>query len=371
MFSKIPPSLPSGKDKTITFHRFPHHIADDPNYSLQEAYVLCRIWSFENSTPPLRCYLSYDQWATFLRCHRRQAIRIMNGLVEKKCLHKDSRGLETNIWRLASHLHHPSRDSDTQSPLNGTSDTQSPLLVTTCHHHSDTQSPLLVTHSHPRRSLEDHKEDHLEDQVVAAAPLPTEPLLKNPLIDLEPVKEPLETLEEPETFGVTQPPQVSPPPLPKKKKASSRKTSFPSPEFWAAATPKLIEWAIDNGADDSAVARWVQEKIIDMGDSAAANGYQFIDWIAAFRKWYRRDLPKGSGPEADIRKATVWLWNHTHGERMEKPPASPVVVTAVRKTLEQLGKTYLTALGETEEKWRELKLKELRQMIHDNLEAAQ
>jgi hypothetical protein len=56
---------------------------------------------------------------------------------------------------------------------------------------------------------------------------------------------------------------------------------------------------------------------------------------------------------------------------MEKPPASPIVVTAVRKTLEQLGKTYLTALGETEEKWRELKLKELRQMIHDNLEAAQ
>ena len=215
MFSKIPVSFPSDKGKTITIHRFPRHIADDPNYSLQEAYVLCRIWSFENSTPPLRCYLSYDQWATFLRCHRRQAIRIMNGLVEKKCLHKDSRGLETNIWRLASHLHHPSTNSDTQSPLNVTSDTQSPLLVTTCHHHSDTQSPLLVTHSHPRRSLEDHKEDHLEDQVVADAPLPTEPLSKDSLIDLDSVKEPLETLAEPETSDLTQPPQVPPPPLPK------------------------------------------------------------------------------------------------------------------------------------------------------------
>ena len=221
-----------------------------------------------------------------------------------------------------------------------------------------------------KRNLKDHNLK-VTERVVADAPLPTETELKDSSTDLEPVKEPLETLAEPETFGVTQPPQVSPPPLPKKKKALSRKTSFPSPEFWEAATPKLIEWAIDNGADDSAVARWVQEKIIDMEDSAAANGYQFIDWGAAFRKWYRRDLPKGSGPDADIRKATVWLWNHTHGERMEKPPASPVVVTAVRKTLEQLGKSYLTALGETEEKWRELKLKELRQMIHDNLEAAQ
>jgi len=225
-------------------------------------------------------------------------------------------------------------------------------------------------HHITERNLKDHNLK-VTERVVADAPLPTESLLRDSLIDLDSVKEPLKTLEEPESFGVTQPPQVPLPPLPRKKKASSRKTSFPSPEFWAAATPKLIEWAIDNGADESAVARWVQEKIIDMGDSAAAKGYQFIDWIAAFRKWYRRDLPKGSGPEADIRKATVWLWNHTHGERMEKPPASPIVVTAVRKTLEQLGKTYLTALGETEEKWRELKLKELRQMIHDNLEAAQ
>jgi hypothetical protein len=71
-----------------------------------------------------------------------------------------------------------------------------------------------VTHSHPRRSLEDHKEDHLEDQVVADAPLPIETELKDSLIDLEPVKEPLLTLEEPETSGVTHPPQVSPPPLP-------------------------------------------------------------------------------------------------------------------------------------------------------------
>jgi hypothetical protein len=75
--------------------------------------------------------------------------------------------------------------------------------------------PSLVAVDYPRRSLEDHKEDHLEDQVVADAPLPTESLLKDSLIELEPVKEPLEPLEEPESSGVTHPPQVSPPPLPK------------------------------------------------------------------------------------------------------------------------------------------------------------
>jgi hypothetical protein len=74
--------------------------------------------------------------------------------------------------------------------------------------------PALVAVDYPRRSLEDQLEDHLEDQVVADAPLPTEPLLKDSLIDLELVKEPLETLEEPESSGVTQPPQVPPPPLP-------------------------------------------------------------------------------------------------------------------------------------------------------------
>jgi hypothetical protein len=99
-----------------------------------------------------------------------------------------------------------------------------------------------VTHSHPRRSLEDHKEDHLEDQVVADAPLPTETELKDSLIDLEPVKEPIDTLAEPESSGVTQPPQVSPPPLPKKKTRTapdwSQVQAAATPEQWAA----ILQW---------------------------------------------------------------------------------------------------------------------------------
>ena len=64
-----------------------------------------------------------------------------------------------------------------------------------------------------KRNLKDHNLK-VTERVVADAPLPTEPLLKNPLIDLDSVKEPLEPLEEPETSGVTQPPQFREPPLP-------------------------------------------------------------------------------------------------------------------------------------------------------------
>ena len=355
-------------------------IIEEPILSLPIPFIEKGILSLAKSFTDngSRLYLSDEELSKPLFTHRMTVNRAIQNLVKLGYLEKRVESREGGkSYRSLKYLGvehsnklHLCLDGDDESiATNCISDSNklhlcSPSIATNCITHSN------KLHHITERNLKDHNLK-VTESIVADAPLPTEPELKNPLTDLEPVKEPFQTLEEPETSDLTQPPRDFAPPLPKKKKAPSRKTCFPSPEFWEAATPKLIEWAIDNGADDSAVARWVQEKIIDMGDSAAANGYQFIDWVAAFRKWYRRDLPKGSGPEADIRKATVWLWNHTHGERMEKPPASPVVVTAVRKTLEQLGKTYLTALGQTEEKWRELKLKELRQMIHDNLEAAQ
>jgi hypothetical protein len=64
-----------------------------------------------------------------------------------------------------------------------------------------------------KRNLKDHNLK-VTERVVADAPLPTETELKDSLIDLEPVKEPLETLAEPETSDLTQPPQVREPPLP-------------------------------------------------------------------------------------------------------------------------------------------------------------
>ena len=362
MSKKIPHRSLSSNEESVqsSFLHIPSDLFNDFSLSLEEERILAIIRSYGGS-----CYWSVERFAKYCRCSVRQTLRAIQKLEKSGRIQKKNRGSLSNLYSeipltcqtgMMTNWHDDKLAHLTCQPVT--------MNMTNCHNQHDSLSPYID---------KDNKtdKDNYNNSTVADAPLPTETELKDSLIDLEPVKEPLETLAEPESSGGTHPPQVSPPPLPKKKKAPSRKTSFPSPEYWEAATPKLIEWAIDNGADDSAAARWVQEKIIDMGDSAAAKGYQFIDWVAAFRKWYRRDLPKGSGPEADIRKATVWLWNHTHGERMEKPPASPVVVTAVRKTLEQLGKSYLTALGETEEKWRELKLKELRQMIHDNLEAAQ
>jgi hypothetical protein len=64
-----------------------------------------------------------------------------------------------------------------------------------------------------KRNLKDHNLK-VTERVVADAPLPTETKLKNSLTDLEPVKEPLQTLEEPETSDLTLPPQFREPPLP-------------------------------------------------------------------------------------------------------------------------------------------------------------
>ena len=200
MPKKIPHRLSFGNNPSVPFHRFPVHLSDDPAYTIYESNVLCRVWSFENSRPPLLCYMSYDQWAVFLRCHRRQAIRIMNGLVDKELVAKESRGLQTNIWRLAPHLHFPQSTSDSQSPLEVTSDSQSPLLVTNSHYASDTQSLLLVTHSHPRRSLEDQKEDHKEDHIpesLLSQDDPGTPPKKNEALKLDPVFKDSLTPEEP------------------------------------------------------------------------------------------------------------------------------------------------------------------------------
>jgi hypothetical protein len=150
-----------------------------------------------------------------------------------------------------------------------------------------------VTHSHPRRSLEDQLEDHLEDQVVADAPLPTEPLLKDSLIDLDSVKEPLETLAEPETFGVTQPPRDSAPPLPKKKKTPSRNTSFPSPEYWASVKPNLLSWMRDHGAEgtDKELSGWIDERLEKLEGAALSKNLKFAAWDRTFMTWYRHLIP--------------------------------------------------------------------------------
>ena len=290
MSKKIPLSCPSGKDKTITFHRFPHHIWHDHNYSLHERVILCRVWSFQNSTPPLECYLSFEQWAQELACTRRHAINVLNRLVEKNQLVKESRGLQTNIWRLVNTVHYQTVDSEYSSLS----------IVNTVHHNSEYSSLSIVNTVHPRRSLEDHKEDHLEDQVVADAPLPTETELKNSLIDLEPVKEPVDTLAEPEPSDVTHPPRDSAPPLPKKKKARIKEPQSlcPAPSVWL--TPERMEKLKANARE---VPQWaelsdpnletaIRNLSYEMHTWSEGKGIKRPGWELTFKKWLPNNAPR-------------------------------------------------------------------------------
>jgi hypothetical protein len=135
--------------------------------------------------------------------------------------------------------------------------------------------------------------DNYNTSIVADAPLPTESLLKDSLIDLELVKEPLETLEEPESSGATHPPRDSAPPLPKKKKTPSRNTSFPSPEFWASVKPNLLSWMRDHGAEgtDKELSGWIDERLEKLEGAALSKNLKFAAWDRTFMTWYRHLIP--------------------------------------------------------------------------------
>jgi len=92
-----------------------------------------------------------------------------------------------------------------------------------------------------KRNLKDHNLK-VTESIVADAPLPTETELKDSLIDLDSVKEPLETLAEPEISDLTQPPRDFAPPLPKKKIRTapdwSQVQAAATPEQWAS----IVQW---------------------------------------------------------------------------------------------------------------------------------
>lgn len=190
MPKKIPHPLSFGNNPSALVHVFPRYIWDDPTLSLYEASVLCRVATFENSNPPLDCYLSFEQWATELRCTRRHAINVLNGLIEKNRLRKESRGLQTNIWRLVNTVHYQE----------GTSEHSSLPLVNTVHYPSEYSSLVLVNTVHPRRSLEDQKEDHKEDHIpesLLSQDDPGTPLKKNEVQNPDSVFKSSLTTEEP------------------------------------------------------------------------------------------------------------------------------------------------------------------------------
>ena len=165
MATIVPIDPPSGnpeKTKSLLFHRFPLHFWDDQSLSLHERIVLCRVWSFENSTPPLPCYVSFEQWARELGCKRRHTIKVLNLLIQKKLLSKIGRGTQTNLWALV-HTEHQQEVASAYRTL--PSAYRTPVLVHTEHQTS--------VYSAPKKIKEDHKEDHKEeDHQVEGKPSP-------------------------------------------------------------------------------------------------------------------------------------------------------------------------------------------------------
>jgi hypothetical protein len=248
MSTKIPLSCPPDKGKMRSIMRI---IIEEPILSLpipfHEKGILSLAKSFTDNGS--RLYLSDEELSKPLFTHRMTVNRAIQNLVKLGYLEKrvESRegGKSYRSLRYLGVQHsnklHLCLDGDDETiATNCISDSNklhlcSPSIATNCITHSN------KLHHITKRNLKDHNLK-VTERVVADAPLPTEPELKNSLIDLEPVKEPLETLAEPESSGVTHPPQVSPPPLPKKKTRTapdwSQVQAAATPEQWAA----ILNW---------------------------------------------------------------------------------------------------------------------------------
>jgi hypothetical protein len=220
MSTKIPVSFPSDKGKMRSIMRI---IIEEPILSLpipfHEKGILSLAKSFTDNGS--RLYLSDEELSKPLFTHRMTVNRAIQNLVRLGYLEKRVESREGGkSYRSLKYLGiehsnklHLCLDGDDESiATNCISDSNklhlcSPSIATNCITHSN------KLHHITKRNLKDHNLK-VTERVVADAPLPIETELKDSLIDLEPVKEPLLTLEEPETPDLTHPPQFREPPLP-------------------------------------------------------------------------------------------------------------------------------------------------------------
>ena len=302
--SKIPSSLSSGKDKTITFHRFPSHIWHDQNLSLQERVVLCRVWSFL----PRRCYLSYEQWAKELGCHRVTAINLLNKLVTTGRLLKNRAPEGSNEWQLVVPDYH------LEGPIEVASSVGLLPLVASDYPPSSPTLPVVVVSDYPRRSLEDQLKDQVEDHSVADA-------LTTP------------TLAESAT------PSPSSTPKPKTK---AKKKPFPDEAYWSEAFPSIFDWMKAKGfnGSDAAAKSWFDQCVERMRDACEANPtkYRYDNWEAAFKNWYRDRLPRvrESGlTDKELDYLFDFVWSDVRGDPVipEAPMIDDEEVTLIKNVL--------------------------------------
>jgi hypothetical protein len=299
MSTKIPLSCPPDKGKMRSIMRI---IIEEPILSLPIPFIEKGILSLAKSFTDngSRLYLSDEELSKPLFTHRMTVNRAIQNLVKLGYLEKRVESREGGkSYRSLKYLGvehsnklHLCLDGDDESiATNCISDSNklhlcSPSIATNCITHSN------KLHHITERNLKDHNLK-VTESIVADAPLPTETELKDSLTNLEPVKEPLETLAGPESSGVTQPPRDFAPPLPKKKKAPSRNTSFPSPEYWASVKPNLLTWMRQHGAEgsDEVLLPWIDERLEKLEGAALSKNLKFAAWDRTFMTWYRHLIP--------------------------------------------------------------------------------
>ena len=284
MFSKIPPSLPSGKDESVRIRMFfkAHTDVLESNLSAHEKLILIAIESWNDDRD---CVYGAERLARYASCCVRTAKTVTAALEKKGLITITPRTGDTNIYKAASSVADILRNAAPVQELHAPRANAARPPVQELH-------PTRATVA-PNKNIHKINDKIIDKIIVADAPLPTEPLLKDSLIDLDSVKEPLETLEEPETSDLTQPPRDSPPPLPKKKKTPSRNTSFPSPEYWASVKPNLLSWMRQHGAEgsDEVLLPWIDERLEKLEGAALSKNLKFAAWDRTFMTWYRHLIP--------------------------------------------------------------------------------
>jgi hypothetical protein len=306
MSTKIPLSCPPDKGKMRSIMRI---IIEEPILSLpipfHEKGILSLAKSFtENGS---RLYLSDEDLSFFLFVSRITVNRSVQKLVRLGFIEKRVESREGGkSYRSLKYL-----GVEHSIKLLQCSNESDESIVSNLYSHSIKTiqcSPSIVSNLYnqsinlihiTKRNLKDHNLK-VTESIVADAPLPTETELKNPLIDLDSVKEPLETLAEPETFGVTHPPQVSPPPLPKKKKAQIKEhqSLCPAPSVWL--TPERMEKLKANAREvpewaelsDPNLETAIKNLSYEMHTWSEGKGIKRPGWELTFKKWLPNNAPR-------------------------------------------------------------------------------
>jgi hypothetical protein len=262
----------------MAYLNIPEIYWDDETLNNDERVMLSIVYSYQGS-----CYWSISKWCEKFRQSKPTILGLIRSLEERGYLEAIRVNGKSTTYRI---LDETGKKSLPVKKLDRTG--KETLLAPVKNFDRTGKESLPYIYKYNNNDKESYS-----NSIVADAPLPTETELKDSLIDLDSVKEPLETLEEPEISDLTHPPRDSAPPLPKKKKTPSRNTSFPSPEYWASVKPNLLTWMRQHGAEgsDKELSGWIDERLEKLEGAALSKNLKFAAWDRTFMTWYRHLIP--------------------------------------------------------------------------------